>query len=189
MDTSQYGEDDFRNIKSLVKRIANGFAVNATGPRAGLTSFSTNAELRIPFSDYLTPRKFQSDVDKLSQSGNSRRLDVGISAAYDELFSIKSGARDNVPHVLLLITSGRQSKVLGSHDPRFAAESFHEVGKKIIAVGVGPDVDKKELVSITKDEASVFLVEKSADLAEKKFWKKLTTDACLGTGDKALRNQ
>ncbi len=145
VDSSQYTAEDFSNVKKFVKRVVNGFAVNATGPRAGLASFDDGATLKIPFSDYETPKKFQAAVDGLNQLGRQRRLDKGISLAYNQLFSVRNGARQNVPQLLFIITTGRQSNIAGHRPPKFAAESFHELGKKIIALGVGPLVDKDEL--------------------------------------------
>eukprot|EP00794_Sanderia_malayensis_P005383 gene5383-6056_t len=180
VDSSYYNLKDFANVQKFIKNIVKGFAVNATGPRAGLASFQDDANLMIPFSDYETPRKFRKAVDSLRQTGELRRIDKGISLAYNDLFSVKNGARHQVPHLLFIITTGKQTPVSGYRAPKFAAESFHEVGKKIIALGIGPSADKDELISITKDPSSVFMVSSSSELAEDAFWKRLTIEACFG---------
>ena len=182
VDSSQYKPEDFAQVKGFVKRIVNGFAVEGNTPRAGLVSFGSAASFDIPFFQYASPKTFNAALDRVAQSGGTRRIDKGIALAFDELFT-KFGARPNVPQLLFLITTGRQSKESGYRQPKFVAEYFHEVGNKIMAVGIGPDVDQEELIGITKDKNNVHLVQNFKDLAKKTFSKKITKAACLASGE------
>ena len=182
VDSSQYKKEDFLAVKALVGRIVGGFSYNATGPKAGLVSFSDRASLQIPFIDYKNPSKFVTSVDKLTQAGRTRQIGEGIKVAFDELFGERNGARRNTPRLLILITTGTQTKDERSLLPVFAAESFHEVNQKILAIGIGPNVVKEELLLITKDKSMVKIFKDIKELGKKENWQNLTLRACYGAG-------
>lgn len=182
VDSSQYKKEDFLAVKALVRKIVSGFSYNATGPRAGLVSFSDRAFLDVPFIDYKNPSTFITSVDKLSQVGRTRQIGEGIKVAFNDLFGERTGARRNTPRLLVLITTGTQTKDERSLLPAFAAESFHELNQKILAVGIGPNVDKEELLLITKDKNMVKIFKDVKELEKKEIWQNLTLRACYGAG-------
>lgn len=178
MDSSVGDAKQFNSIKSFIKRVVGGFSFNATGPKAALVSFSDQAVVQIPFEFYSNPLDFKKFVDLIPMEGGKRRISIGLEETFQELVKDKAMK----PHVVFLITTGQQNWDSASKQPSYVAEFFHELGIKIMALGVGDGVDKMELEKITKDSNSVKIVEKHEDLANESIWKDLTMKICYSAG-------
>ena len=182
VDTSSSDPRQFSAIQTVIKNIASGFSFNKTGPRAALVSFSSDAVLQLPFELYKNPSSLKSAIDLISVENKQRRISNGLQVTLRYLISQSASKKKRGSPVVVLVTTGRQVDLPGLTPPSFVAESFHELGIKILALGVGSDVRKDELAKITKDSNLVRIVKDPKELAEKEKWKNITMDICYASG-------
>jgi len=70
-------------------------------------------------------------------------------------FTTASGMRAGVPHILVVMTDGQSQYGLQTMT---AADQLHKDGVKVIAIGIGDDVNNKELHNIASDNSHVITV-------------------------------
>ena len=182
VDLSSRDQQEFKSIKTVAKKIVGGFSFNKTGPRAALVSFSDQAVMQMPFELYENPTNFKNAIDLLAMEKGERKLSTALEVTFKDLFSGNIDGRTKNPKMVFLITTGQQRNDSGLIPPSFVAEQFHEVGIKIFALGVGKDVNKDELVKITKDKELVRVIKNPEDLKKEDVWKNLTMNICFGSG-------
>lgn len=182
VDTSSSDPVQFSSIQTVIKNIVSGFSFNETGPRAALVSFSGDAVLQLPFELYENPSSLKSAIDLMSMQNKQRRISNGLQITLKYLMSQSASEKKRGSPIVYLVTTGQQVNLPGLVPPTFVAESFHELGIKILALGVGNDVRKDELVKITKDSNLVRIVKDPKELAEKEKWRNMTMDICYASG-------
>ena len=93
----------------------------------------------------------------------SRRIDKAL----DQASQILPSARPLLPKIVVLITSGRQSREPGLKSLELAAKPLHEQGGKTFAVAISDRPDLTELRTIVKDETFIVSVPTFDDLGQK----------------------
>jgi hypothetical protein len=146
MDSSSFVSiSNFEKEKSFVKSLANFLNVFPGKSRASVVSYSSNPQLVFRFYDYRTQQEFNSSVDRAPYlSGSSRRIDKALDKAAD----IFKEARPDVAKILVLLTSGTQSREKGATDLKSAFEPLRKQGIKNIVVAIGSNIDGKEFEKI-----------------------------------------
>ena len=186
VDASRGDEKQFNSIKTAIKNVVSGFSFNKTGPRAALVTFASRGLLQMPFALYEDPSNFKNSIDLVSMEDGERRISDGLELTYRDLFSEQAAESSKNPKIVVLITTGQQTKDSAIAPPSHAAEMFHELGVNILAIGVGNDVDYDELASITKDSNQVVVFRDHEDLAKEEVWKNLTMQICYGAGKASI---
>lgn len=96
------------------------------------------------------------------------------------------GARPNIKKAIVLLTDGRQNpKTVGNMrlDPVAASKDLYEKGVKIFAVGIGTDIDKKQLEGITRVPDRIFYTQNFEKLLSLEFVKNVSKRICIETGE------
>ena len=180
IDTTANHPTRFASIKTALKNVAGGFSFNETGPRAALVSFSNQALMQLPFELYENPSSLKSAIDLLSVGNKERNISNGLKETFGYLTGQSTRKRNST--LVYLVTTGHQATGPGSIPPSFIAESFHELGIKILALGIGDDVKEDVLTKITKDSTLVNVVKNPKELEGKDFWSNITKDICYASG-------
>ena len=85
------------------------------------------------------------------------RTELALNQARTELYTDRGGDRPTVPNILILLTDGK------SENPRGVAESAKALrdnaGVTIVAVGIGNQIDMRELRSIATTNKDVINVQ------------------------------
>ena len=128
----------------------------------------------------MTNAGFNAAVDALQYVGGETRIDKALQLASSELLTERSGSRAGVAKVVVLLTDGRQSKAPDGLDLQKAAAPLLSAGVRIFAVGIGSDVDKKELQLVVDKSDDVIVVPSYDGLATRV--RQLSIATCESSG-------
>lgn len=148
----------FSLMKDTVQRIVDKHGTGSL--RYSIILFSDSASIIIRFSE-----KYSS-LDQLKTSIGALPLRTGGSSLTEALKAAKnafqdSGVRKDATHVLVVITDKRSGE--REDDVEKAAKPLEESGIVVIPVGVGDQVNDKELNIITINKDNVILVDEEED--------------------------
>lgn len=138
-----------------------------TGSRVALIQYSTNAVKEFDFNTFKTTVDLSRAVEGLVQQGGQRRIDKALKMTYNEFYSDQGSARNNVQHIVFVLTDGRQTPDPNAVALNVASESLRNAGVYIIAIGVGDKVDRGELRLMTETDQDVYLTSSFNDLLKK----------------------
>lgn len=144
-------------MKDFIARFAAKFNISSTNSRAAVILYSSNAVTQINFRDHDSFQSFKTAVERLPQLRGAIRMDVALTKAYRDLFGPSGSARRGVQRIALLVTDGRQTSASDAISLDKAAEPLKQVGVHVIAVGVGGNVDKRELRAMVKKDEDTIL--------------------------------
>ena len=173
---------DYNKEKRFVKILADAVGVEEGGSRAGIITFSYDAELSVDLSDFRDTSKFKAIVYKLPFMGYTTRIDKALMLAKEKLFKVSVNSR---PKIMFLLTDGRQTADPDAVDPGIVASEIRTLfDVKIFVIGIGRRVNPSELAHIAGDTANVFLAKGFPQLTSVPFVKKVagmfcTSGACL----------
>ena len=93
--------------------------------------------------------------------------------------------RPDAMKIVILLTDGVQNPttygVDGIEDPAVVAKRLRDQGVKVLAVGISPDIDEKELEQITADPENVFYANNFDELDSYQFVDQVTGLVCTST--------
>ena len=148
LDSSGSLRNDYQTEKDFLKSIAAAFGISADGPRAGVITFSYHAEHSIKMKDHTNASSFNEALDAIPLMGSITKIDKALRLAQKELFIEENGGRPDVNKILVLLTDGSQTQDPDAEDPNEIADELREAGITILAIGVGPGINEKELNEI-----------------------------------------
>lgn len=171
MDSSEsITEDDFQREKTAVKEIAQSFLNSAQDSRAGVIMYSGEPELSVDFVGRREFEYFKSAVDGLAHRRSMTRIDRAIRFASRTLFA---NPRTTVMSIAVVMTDGVQTPQPDAEPLSQAVSVLNSKGVRVLAVGVGPRVNRSELNELVRSQEDVFqmssfqeLLDKSAKLLE-----------------------
>lgn len=158
MDSSgSLGKEGFRQQKDFITAVTQTLDLNPSHSRAGVITYSDRASVAITFSDYKHREEFKNALEALPYHGKTTRIDKAIVMASKELMTEKSGRREDIPGVMVIMTDGRQTPDLDVTPLEEAAASLEELGVTTLVLGIGELADEKELRKMTTRDDDVFL--------------------------------
>ena len=179
VDSSGSLRRDYNKEKEFVKILADSIGIEEGGSRAGIVTFSYDAELSVKLSDFRTTAQFKEIVDKLPFMGYTTRIDKALTLAKDQLFQQSTSAGRVLPKIIFLLTDGRQTRDQDAVDPAtIASEIRMHFGAKTFVIGIGRRVDPSELNQIAGDSSNVFLAKGFKQLNSASFINKVADMFC-----------
>ncbi|KAK3745599.1 hypothetical protein QZH41_005840 [Actinostola sp. cb2023] len=146
---------DFQKQKEFIKTIAKSLNIFPGQSRAAVVSYGSTSTPAVRFGSYNTIDELHASIDAARSQGGPRRIDQALDGALAQLRQ----ARPNVPRIVILVTGGRHTTVLGGKDLDVAAKSISDHGAKTYVVGVGNGVDKDELRPLVLSPSDVVEVD------------------------------
>lgn len=140
--------------------------------------FGDDAELSLKFSKHNNLYMFYDKLEELPAMGNNSRLDKGLRLVQEQMFKTENGAREDVPRVLVLVTSGPQSDVKEANKSATLIEEITDSGVKVILLNTGMKQYKDGLKTINADRISPYSAESPEELLSTKYIKSLTSAVC-----------
>ncbi|XP_061571220.1 collagen alpha-1(VII) chain-like [Cololabis saira] len=142
-ESSSIGVNNFIKIKDFIFRVTTYFPViGPRGTQVAVVHYSDEPRIEFRLSDYKDRNSVLRAVRGLRYGGGNTRTGKGISYVLQELFQESLGMRQDVAHVLVLITDGR-----AQDDVTPPSRVAHALGVSILAVGVS-NADIEELNKI-----------------------------------------
>ena len=161
-----------------MKVLAGAFGIRPGGSKAGVVTFSYNAEHSIRLKDHDQMSSFMQAVDSIPLMGSTTRIDKALRLSQSELFSLSNGARPGIPKLLILLTDGSQTQDVDAEDPSAIANELRKKGIKVIVIGIGSGVDQAELIQLGGGDDNVFSANTFEELIGGEFITKVTTSSC-----------
>ncbi|KAL9966798.1 hypothetical protein ACROYT_G024919 [Oculina patagonica] len=143
--SASIGEPSYNKMKDFVKAVANSFIIGQGKALTAVIQYGSTATTAIRFTDHMNNAGFNAAVDALPYLRGETRIDKALQLASSELLTERSGARAGVAKVMVLLTDGRQSKAPDGLDLKKAVAPLLTAGVRIFAVGIGSEVNEKEL--------------------------------------------
>lgn len=129
--------------------------VGTDSVHVGVMQFSNYPRIEFPLDMYTTPKDVMNAVDNINYMGGGTNTADGINYMTNQMFSLNSGARSNVPRIAIVVTDGRSSNPTAT---AMAADKARQANIALMAVGVGNGVDMNELNSIADHNTQTFTV-------------------------------
>lgn len=147
----------YRKEKEFVKRVATTLNISPGRSRIALILYSNFATAALRLDEKITLASFNNLVDGLPHERGVTRIDRALKLARSIFDSDSAVTRRGVPKILILMTDGKQTVARDALTLMEAARPLHEDDVRIFAVGMGSNVDVKELSAVTGASDDVFL--------------------------------
>lgn len=157
------GPSKYRKEKEFVKRVATTLNIAPGRSRVSLILYSNFATVRAELGEKTTMDSFSNLVDGLPHERGETRIDRALKLSRS-LFDSSGATRRGVPKILILLASGRQTAAPNALNLEDAARPLHEANVRILAVGMGQDVEENELRAVTLKDEDMFLAPSFNDL-------------------------
>lgn len=121
----------------------------------GVIEYGENkANIKAKLGDFRNKERFNQYINTIPRSGEGRAIDKALEKARELLLD---NGRKNARKALVIFANGKSSARLAELTNE--ANLLHDAGVKIIAVGIGDDVDDEELNSIATNKDKVILAQ------------------------------
>ncbi|KAG7222225.1 hypothetical protein INR49_016639 [Caranx melampygus] len=142
-ESSSIGANNFIKMKDFMFRVVTYFPViGPQGTQIAVVHYSDEPRIEFRLSDFKDRNSVLRALRALRYGGGNTKTGKGISYVLQELFQESLGMRQDVPHVLVLITDGRAQDNV--EPPSRIARAL---GVSVLAVGVS-NADTEELSKI-----------------------------------------
>ena len=175
VDSSGSLRREYQKEKEFVKEIAKSFEISSPGSRAGVVTFSYNAELSIGMNEHKSVEEFNKAVDALPLFGSTTRIDKALKLAKEKLMV---GARSDAPKLIFLLTDGSQTASADAVDPAILAKDLRDDGIQLIVIGIGKNTKPSELERIAGQKANVYLAKDFDELQSSSFVQNISRIGC-----------
>lgn len=140
-------EQVFSAQKQAVMEILSSYTISFEGARVGVILNSYVPTSPIKLGEYNTRDSFARSFMSLVNPTSEKNLNAAFMLARTSLFSQGNGARADAPKVLIAFVShalkDADVSALG-----YEARSLHSTGVKIIAIGLGDEVNPDDLEEV-----------------------------------------
>lgn len=148
LDTSgSIDKAELDEAKKFVKDVAKTFKISPQKTQVALMVYSDKPRVVSKFGEIKSHAELRGEVDALPHIKGKTRIDLALKMADTELFTWNGGMRlpASVAKVAIVITDGRQTPAPDEMRLDQAAAPLLVRGVKVLAIGIGDNVDKSEL--------------------------------------------
>ncbi|XP_070785049.1 collagen alpha-1(VII) chain [Enoplosus armatus] len=152
-ESSSIGANNFIKIKDFIFRVVTYFPViGSQATQIAVVHYSDEPRIEFRLNDFKDRNSVLRALRALRYGGGNTRTGKGISYVLQELFKESLGMRQDVPHVLVLITDGRaQDNVV---PPSRIARAL---GVSVLAVGVyNADIEELNKIAAPTSYKNIF---------------------------------
>ncbi len=138
--------------KELIKKVIDKIEIGPSAILVGSVLYESTPDLVFKLGDYGNKPLLQDAVDRIRRRRGGSDIIKGLEMVRDQLFTERNGARRNVPKTLIVFIDDKPRSDNEVKQVARLARDLREKEVKIIAIGVGSDVDKRLLTSLTTDK-------------------------------------
>ena len=147
-------EAAFIEMKDFVNSIVDSFQVSQQEARFAALSYSQDAQVDFNFVRYDTAEQVKRAINGLVHKKSDTRVDKALELASSEIFNLQGQVRTRRPMVLIVFFDGDISRDMP--DLKEVAAPLKDYGVKLVAVGVGPEVNKYQLNKIATSQSTIY---------------------------------
>ncbi|CAH1788338.1 unnamed protein product [Owenia fusiformis] len=145
--------DNFELVKNFVKNVIVDLPISSSGARVGVITVSSDAIIRFHLNEYTDRKSAMDAVERIPYSAGATNIASALQLIRLSMFTAGNGDRSTAQNAVLLITDGASN--VNAADTLPQARQLRITGTTIMAVGVGNELDPKELRGIASDPDSV----------------------------------
>ncbi|XP_031557914.1 lymphocyte antigen 75-like [Actinia tenebrosa] len=154
----------FLQAKRFVKAMISRFDVSPRKAHVAVIRYSTEAKLMFRLDQYFSAESLARAVDNIAYIQGGTRTHVALKIARESLFTVEGGARPMISKFMILLTDGAsENSKLVAHEAR----KLKKTGVYVVAVGIGPSVNRRELITIASTPDDVINVRSFESLLER----------------------
>ncbi|KAK3084966.1 hypothetical protein FSP39_022152 [Pinctada imbricata] len=144
--SSLHEEKNFKKELSFVTDVVERIRMSNDETRVSIVKFSNNARLEVPFNMYHDVKALKNKVQTIRWEGGDTYMNKAFDMVVDKVYKAGNGARAGVEKLVVVITDGVSTKPTKTDA---AIKRLHGIGANVFAIGVGPEVNMKELAKIS----------------------------------------
>ncbi|XP_032235489.2 coadhesin [Nematostella vectensis] len=160
--------ENFFKVKEFLDKLVSELEIGPSKSHVGLVRYNEVADTLWDFNgaENNNLKSLKDAIEKIEYLPGGTRTDLALKKVNEDIFSPMGGARKDVPQVLVVITDGKTNQ--RSEPYSSVLQPLKDKDVKIVAVGVGHSIGKKELDIIALGDASnVFMLETFDDLVRR----------------------
>ncbi|XP_071081373.1 collagen alpha-4(VI) chain-like [Haliotis cracherodii] len=142
------GTNNFDKQLNFIKNFTKDFNIGPDAVQIALATFSTTTMSEFWFSDYDNSTDLMNAIDKVKYRTGNTHTEIALKFA-QTAFTAANGARNNSNHLIIILTDGQSSE---KTQTKAAANSIHNAGTQVIAIGIGNSVDQQEIKDIASGD-------------------------------------
>ncbi|XP_016533151.1 collagen alpha-1(VII) chain isoform X1 [Poecilia formosa] len=152
-ESSSIGVNNFAKMKDFIFRVTTYFPViGAHGTQVAVVHYSDEPRIEFHLSDFKDRNSVLRAIRGLRYTGGNTKTGKGIGYVLQELFMESLGMRQDVAHVLVLITDGR-----AQDDVMPPSRIARALGVSILAVGVSnADIEELNKIAAPSSYKNIF---------------------------------
>ncbi|XP_068760232.1 protocadherin Fat 4-like [Montipora capricornis] len=163
--SSNVGSYNFGLMKNFVKDVVDFFNIGPSGTHVAVVTYSTNTQLEFNLKAHHTKSSIKSAVSKISYRGGWTYTADALDYVRRNIFVKSQGMRPDasIPKVTVIVTNGYSN----GRPVTEPAKKLRDKGVHIFSIGVGNNVNPRELNTMATDPDSthVFRLGSFHDLA------------------------
>ncbi|XP_060073208.1 collagen alpha-1(XII) chain-like [Ylistrum balloti] len=150
LDTSSsIWNPDFQKQLEFVDSVVSQFNIGPDGTHVGVMTFARSYYVKFYLNRYENVDDIRAAIKKIRhRRGSMTNTGPAIKFMSSRMFKRGYGARENMPHIAIVITDGKSQKSAETLKAAIEAQKKHI---EIYAIGVGPNVKESELRGIASD--------------------------------------
>ena len=168
--------DSFEYMKKFANEIVDSFDVSQRDARFASLMFSSTSQINFNFVRYDTAEEVKKAIKGLNYQGSGTDIHVALEKARSDIFSLQGKVRTRRPLVLIVFYDGDIRT--GSKDLAEVVAPLKAYGVKVVAIGVGPEVNTYQLNKIAQSSNTVFQATNFNDLLPELYG--IAKEACTG---------
>ncbi|GAA6095630.1 matrilin-4 isoform X3 [Tachysurus ichikawai] len=146
---------EFETMRKFMIDIISEMDISPNAARVGVVQYSSQVQNVFSLKQYITHEDMVKAIKDIIPLAQGTMTGLAIRYAMNVAFSAEEGARNNVPHVAVIVTDGRPQDRVAE-----VAAAARESGIEIFAVGVArADMTSLRAMASPPFEDHVFLVE------------------------------
>ncbi|XP_042174587.1 collagen alpha-1(VII) chain isoform X7 [Oncorhynchus tshawytscha] len=172
------GSNNFAKLKDFLFRVVTYFPViGPQGTQIAVVHYSDEPRIEFKLNDYKNRNSVLKALRGVHYGGGNTKTGKGMSYVLKELFQESLGMRQEVPHVLVLLTDGRA--VDDVEQPSRIAQAY---GVSVLAIGVAnADMDELKKIAYPASYQNIFYARDFDDFSsiEREFISNICSEALL----------
>lgn len=153
LDGSGSVSEQYELTQKIASEIVWLLNFNQQRTHVGLVTFNDTATARFHLNSYSNQQQVLNAISFGSPKGRTHTA-AGLDLTLSDMFRFSNGDRSGYDNIAILISDGRSNVNSGANMDKSRALKL--TGVKIFAIGVGNDVDRRELESIASSPSSKF---------------------------------
>ena len=163
LDTSgSITEDKWATVLEFLEAIVDRIKTTTNDVNIGVITFGNRARMQFTLNEYDNKQDIINNIRELRYTDGNTNTSGGIWMMREEGFSEDNGDRPGIKNLGVVFTDGRSTYDQENTIPY--ADDAKADGITMFAIGVGPDIDEREIRGIASNDDYVWFPEEFGDL-------------------------